>query len=460
MESSRRGFLKTTAAAGSALAVSSTAMGADDSKKLRLASIGVGGSRGRYNRGGAIARQAAGHATMVAVCDVDDRHTEEFAKEFDEKHGLKLNKYRDYREMFEKEKLDCVTIGTPDHWHVPIAIAALEAGIHVYCEKPLTLTIDEGKQIRKVVEKTGKVFQVGTQQRSTAGLFLTAIAMVQSGRLGKNVNAYVAIGGAPGDGPFANTEAPDDIDWDMWVGPAPKAEYSEERRRFFRWYFEYSGGKMTDWGAHHIDIAQWALAPGETGPVKIKGEGKFPKGVPTDFNWAKFLDGEISLPNTYNTATEFHIDLTFESGSLMSVNHHYKREGDNVDFGNGILFEGDKGRIFVNRGKIEGKPMDDLTEDDQQEIKEKIVDLCKGKQPGNHMKNFFECIADGGKPISDVWSHHRTMTSCHLCNLSLMLGRELKWNPKTEEFIGDDQANELLGRKSRAGFTAETATVS
>ncbi len=460
MESSRRGFLKTTAVAGSALAVSSSAVAADDGKKLRLGAIGVGGSRGRYNRGGAIARQAAGFATMVAVCDVDDVHTDEFAKEFDEKHGLKLNKYRDYREMFEKENLDCVTIGTPDHWHVPIAIAALEAGIHVYCEKPLTLTIDEGKQIRKVVEKTGKVFQVGTQQRSTADKFLTAVAIVQSGRLGKNVNAYVAIGGAPGDGPFPNTEAPDDIDWDMWVGPAPKAEYSEERRRFFRWYFEYSGGKMTDWGAHHIDIAQWALSPGETGPITIKGEGEFPKGVPSDFNWAKFLDGDISLPNTYNTATKFHIDLTFANGSVLSVNHHYKREGDNVDFGNGILFEGEKGRIFVNRGKIEGRPIDALTDDDRTEIDAKIIELCKGKKPGNHMKNFFECIADGGKPISDVWSHHRTMTSCHLCNISLMLGRELEWNPKTEEFVGDDQANQLLSRKSRAGFTAEKTAAS
>jgi len=460
MESSRRGFLKTTAAAGSAIAVSSTGMAADDTKKLRLGSIGVGGSRGRYNRGGAIARQAAKFATMVAVCDVDDQHTAEFAKEFDEKHGLELNKYRDYREMLEKEDLDCVTIGTPDHWHVPIAIAALEAGVHVYCEKPLTLTIDEGKQIRDVVEKTGMVFQVGTQQRSSKSNFLTAIAMVQSGRLGDNVNAYVAIGGAPGDGPFQSTDAPSDIDWDMWVGPAPKADYSEERRRFFRWYFEYSGGKMTDWGAHHIDIAQWALAPGENGPVKIKGEGKFPASVPTDFNWNKFLDGEISLPNAYNTATEFHIDLTYDTGAVMSVNNHYKREGDNVDFGNGILFEGDKGRIFVNRGKIEGRPMNDLTDDDRKELDAKIVELCKGKKPGDHMGNFFECIADGGKPISDVWSHHRTMTSCHLCNLSLMLGRELTWNPKAEEFVGDDQANGLLSRKSREGFTAKVATVS
>lgn len=459
MTSTRRGFLKTTAITGSALTVAGSSMAAnataaDDAKKLTVAAIGVGGSRGRYSRGGSIARSAAGFGNMIAVVDVDDLHTAEFSDWHKKQHGTELKKYRDYREMLETEKPQVVTIGTPDHWHVPIAIAALRSGADVYCEKPLTLTIDEGKQIRKVVEETGRVFQVGTQQRSDSERFLTAIAIVQSGLLGKKVNAYVAIGGAPADGPFEATEAPADLDWDMWVGPAPKADYSEERRKYFRWYFEYSGGKMTDWGAHHIDIAQWALAPGETGPVSIKGVGEFPAAVPSDYNWDAFLEGKASLPNAYNTATEFHIDLTYDNGSVMNVNNHYKREGDNVDFGNGILFEGEKGRIFVNRGKLEGGPVNNLTEADKADIAERITELCHGKKPGNHMGNFFECIADGGKPISDVWSHHRTMTSCHMCNIVLMLGRELKWDPKAEQFINDDQANALLSRQSREGFTA------
>ncbi|WP_044256957.1 Gfo/Idh/MocA family oxidoreductase [Rhodopirellula sp. SWK7] len=456
MNANRRDFLRTSAAAGSALTLASAVSAADQtdnagSEKLRLAAIGVGGSRGRYNRGGAIARQAAKFANMIAVCDVDDKH----AAEFNESFGGKLATYRDYRDLLETEKPDVVTIGTPDHWHASIAIDALRAGCHVYCEKPLTLTIDEGKQIREVVKETGKVFQVGTQQRSDNARFLTAIAMVQTGRLGDNVNAYVAIGGAPEGGPFETTTAPDDIDWDLWVGPAPEAKYSEERRRFFRWYLEYSGGKMTDWGAHHIDIAQWALAPGDTGPVKISGEGTFTPIVPADFNWNSFLEGEASLPNGYNAATKFHINLEFADGATMSVNHHYKREGDNVDFGNGILFEGDKGRIFVNRGKIEGRPMDALTDADRKELDEKIVELCKGKKPGNHMGNFFACIEEGGLPISDVWTHHRTMTSCHLCNLTLMLGRELNWDPKAEEFVNDDQANALMSRKAREVARAE-----
>jgi predicted dehydrogenase len=450
MSTTRRSFLK-TAASGTALGLAGSQLATspvtaqDAAKQMRLAAIGVGGSRGRYNRGGSIARGAARYANMVAVCDVDDLHTEEFNQAF----GGKLNKYRDYRDLLEQEKPDVVTIGTPDHWHVPIAIAALRAGADVYCEKPLTLTIDEGKQIRKVVEETGRVFQVGTQQRSTKDKFLTAIAMVQSGYLGDNVNAYVAIGGAPSGGPFESTPVPADLDWNLWLGPAPAADYCEERRRMFRWYFEYSGGKMTDWGAHHIDIAQWALAPGEDGPTRIKGTGKFPDTVPSDLDWNAFLNGETSLPNGYNTATEFSIDLQYDNGSLISVNNHYKREGDNVDFGNGILFEGDKGRIFVNRGKLEGRPVDELTDSDRQQLDAVIVELCKGKKPGNHMGNFFDCIEDRSKPISDVWSHHRTMTSCHLCNIALMLQRELRWDPKQEQFVDDDAANQLMSRKSR-----------
>jgi len=451
MNTTRREFLKRSAAVG---AIASTpliwtknsAFGGNLNGKPTVAAIGVGGSRGRYNQGGNIARNAARLGQMIACCDVDDLHTAEFNNDFDNK----LNLYRDYRDLLEKEKPDVVTIGTPDHWHVPIAIAAMRAGCDVYCEKPLTLTIQEGIDVRRVVEETGRVFQVGTQQRSqNDSRFLKAIAMVQSGRLGKNVNAYVAIGGGPSEGPFESSPAPSDLDWEMWVGPAPKAEYSEQRRRMFRWWFEYSGGKMTDWGAHHIDIAQWALGFDHSGPTKVSSKGKFPPIVPDDFNWAAFLDGQATLPNGYNTATEFSIDLEFANGSVLNVSHHYKRDDDRTDFGNGILLEGDAGRIFVNRGKLEGKPVDDLTEADNKDIDDRVAELYKGKKPGNHMSNFFECLEDRQQPISDVATHHRTMTSCHLCNISLMLGRDLVWDPKNENFNGDDQATALMSRKRR-----------
>ncbi len=454
MKTTRREFLGRSAAAGVMISMpfvrtERSVFGKDANSKPTIAAIGVGGSHGRYSQGGGVARRAAKFGKMIAVCDVDQVHNEEFNKSF----GGSLKMYGDYRKMFDEIKPDVVTIGTPDHWHVAIAIAALHAGADVYCEKPLTLTLEEGFKIRKVVKETGQVFQVGTQQRSeNDSRFLKAIAIVQSGRLGKNVNAYVAVGGAPGDGPFATTPVPEGLDWDMWLGPAPKKGYSEQRRRMFRWWFEYSGGKMTDWGAHHIDIAQWALGFDRSGPVKVNGKGKFGTVVPAGFDWLPFLNGHTNLPDGYNTAVTFNIDLTFPNGALMSVNDNYKREKDGIEFGNGILFEGEKGRIFVNRGKLEGKPVDELTEADKKDLEERIVKLYKGKKPGNHMANFFECIEDRTQPVSDVDSHVRTMTSCHLCNISLMLGREVKWDPQKEEFVDDKEAAGFVSRARRKGF--------
>ncbi len=454
MKTTRREFLKRSAATGTLVSVpylwtSSQARAEDLNSKPTIVAIGVGGSRGRYSRGGSDARNAARFGKMIAVCDVDDRHTAEFNAKF----KGKLKTYRDYRVLFEKEKPDIAVIGTPDHWHVPIAIAAMRAGCDVYCEKPLTLTIEEGFQIRRVVEETGKVFQVGTQQRSEyGGKFLKAVAMAQSGRLGKNVNAYLAIGGAPAGGPFEPQPAPDDLDWDLWLGPAPKAGYMPERRRMFRWWFEYSGGKMTDWGAHHIDIAQWAIGCSHTGPVKVTGSGKFPPLVPENYRWEPFLNGKAILPNGYNTATEFSINLEFANGSTITVTNHYKRDDGHTDFGNGILLEGDKGRIFVNRGKLEGKPVQELTEADNRELEELMIKLYHNKKPGDHMRDFFECVKDRQLPVSDVATHVRTMTSCHLCNINLMLGRDLHWDPEKEQFVNDEQATALMTRARRKGF--------
>ncbi|QEG33324.1 Gfo/Idh/MocA family protein [Bythopirellula goksoeyrii] len=453
--STRRSFLQKGVALGAALSTpqlltGTQLFGKDANSKPTIAAIGVGGSRGRYSRGGEIARQASRFGDMIAVCEVDDLSASEFNKGFDNK----LNTYRDYRKLLEKEKPDIVVIGTPDHWHTPISLAALHSGCDVYCEKPLTLTIEEGFLIRDAVEKTGKTFQVGTQQRSEFNqLFLKAVAIVRSGRLGEDVNAYVAIGSPDAKGgPFETTSVPEGIDWNMWLGPAPKKDYCDERRKEFRWFYEYSGGKMTDWGAHHIDIAQWALGLDNTGPTSIVAKGEFPPVVPNDFDWDSFLDGKISLPNSYNTAVKFNIDLNYANGSTVNVNDYYRRE-DGTQFPNGILFEGSKGRIYVNRDKLTGKPVEELTEAENAQLKDDMVALYNGKEPGNHMGNFFECVADGTQPVADVASHHRSMTSCHLCNIGLMLGRELKWNPDEEHFVDDPAADALISRTSRPGFS-------
>lgn len=450
----RRDFVKVAAAAAAVpyFWTSSNAAAQDKNSKPTVAAIGVGGSRGRFNRGGSIAMNASRLGQMIAVCDVDKKHTNEFSNK--KQFGGKLNEYVDYRKLLEKEKPDVVTIGTPDHWHVPIAIAALRSGADVYCEKPLTLTIHEGIQISKVVKETGKVFQVGTQQRTENNRnFLKAIAMVHLGYVGDSVNAHVAIGGAPGSGPFKSTPVPQDLDWDFWVGPAAKADYCDERRKQFRWYLEYSGGKMTDWGAHHIDIAQWALGKSDTSPVSIRGTGQFGKVVPENFDFGAFFEGKATLENGFNAATNFSVDLRFDNGALLNVNDRYKSADGKTDFGNGILLTGTKGRIFVNRGKLTGKPVETLTKDDQEKINQYIAKtLYKGQKIGSHMSNFFDCLETRQDPVSDVYSHHRTMTSCHMCNIALMLGRGLKYDPKAEKFIGDDQANALIKRPFRGDY--------
>ncbi|MCH2201933.1 MAG: Gfo/Idh/MocA family oxidoreductase [Fuerstiella sp.] len=455
MSNTRRQFLKKSTAAGTALSLPlfwRKAQGArqEANDRKTVASVGVGGSRGRYNRGGSIAMQASELGQTIAVCDVDQPHNEEFNAKFDNQ----LYTFTDYRDMLEKTSPDIVTIGTPDHWHVPIAIAAMRAGADVYCEKPLTLTIEEGQRVSRIAKETGCVFQVGTQQRSEYDQkFLRAIAMVREGYIGDNVTAHIAIGGAPEGGPFEATAPPEGLDWNMWLGPAPEALYMEQRRKMFRWFFEYSGGKMTDWGAHHIDIAHWALGNENTGAIKIKGSGKFPSSVPENFDFNRWFEGEVSLPNAFNTAMNFNIGLDFANGTRMTVNNEYVSEDGKTREGNGILFEGSEGRFFVNRGKMVGKPVEQLTEADHQKLNDVVADLYGG-EPTRHMQNFFDSIESRTDPVSDVHTHHRTMTSCHMCNIALMLGRELEFDPDTEEFIGDDQANALKTRPSRPGFSA------
>jgi predicted dehydrogenase len=327
MKSSRREFFKRSAAASALVSVPYSWAKADkpipkDDGKPTVAAIGVGGSRGAYSQGGHVAMNASKLGRMVAVCDVDVIHCAEFNAKFDNKLAM----YGDYRKLLEREQPHIVTIGTPDHWHVPIAVAALRAGCDVYCEKPLTLTIDEGKLIRDEVKKTGRVFQVGTQQRSTESpMFKEAIAIVQSGRLGKKVNAHVAIGGTPKakDEPFKTSAPPAGLNWDMWLGAAQPSDFSPERRKEFRWFFDYSGGKMTDWGAHHIDIAQWALGYDHSGPVKITAKGNFSPLVPDKFDWEAYFEGKAKLKNGYQTATKFDIYLEYADGSIIHVCDEY-----------------------------------------------------------------------------------------------------------------------------------------
>jgi predicted dehydrogenase len=347
--------------------------------------------------------------------------------------------YEDYRKILDRDDIDVVTIGTPDHWHTKIAIEAMQAGKDIYCEKPLTLTIDEGVAICKVLRETKKVFQVGTQQRSH-GDFARAVALCREGRLGKIQKVLVAIGGGDRGGPFKKEKAPAHLNWDKWLGQAPKVDYIKERCHYqFRWWYEYSGGKMTDWGAHHVDVAHWCLDAKDTGPISFTGSATHP---------ATLKNGMPVEDDRYNTATAFRVAAKFQDGVELIITDHIKEE--NANHGNGVLVIGDKGRLFVDRGKLVGKPVDALKENPLP--KDAIAKVLKGHPHGDHMRNFFDCVKSRQEPISDVVSHHRAMTTCHLANICIRLSREIKWDPQKEQIVGDEDARQWQRRDQRKGY--------
>ena len=436
---SRREFVKSASLAAGSLIIpfvwtgcsTRPALSGKAADKLNVGSIGLGG------QGSGIGNWAGGLGNMLACCDVDQLHADQFAAKYEGKCQI----YGDYRRLLERKDIDVVTIGTPDHWHAAIAIAAMESGKDVYCEKPLTLTIDEGKKLCAVVRRTGRILQVGTQQRSDKR-FLNAVALVRSGRLGKNLSATCYIGKAPRGGPFQTSVPPATLDWDFWMGQTPKVDFTSAKcHETFRWWLQYSGGKLTDWGAHHVDIAQWGLGLDHTGPVEIEGEGVFPN-IPDNFDPVDFFAGNVQLANSYNAATAFRIILTFANGFKIKLEHAE----------NGVEFRGENGNLFVNREQISGSIIDALTDRDQEWLVGERTKLYKGLPQHGHMQNFFQCVQERRQPVSDVHSHHRMLSSCQMGNIAMLLKRKLRWDPERELFVGDEQANALLSRPRRKGF--------
>ncbi len=405
---------------------------------------------GLRNQGWAITSKSFKFADFAAMADVDANVLGENIEKARERQGKKPDAYGDYRKILDRKDVDAVMIATPDHWHTKIAVESMLAGKDVYCEKPLTLTIDEGKLIEKVVQETGRVFQVGTMQRTESDQrFLQAVAMVKHGRIGTVRRVTCGIDRMEDSPVIPVTEVPQGLDWDTWLGPAPKVDYRalpEMRTGYgggvplysnchyaFRNWHEYSGGKLTDWGAHHVDIACWALGATATGPSKV---------TPLEFTLpVEYKDGYPVVADRYNAATRFKIQVDMPNNVEMIITS----EGDN-----GILFEGTNGRFFVNRGKITGKPVEDLADNPLPEGA--IEEVYGGPVSENHTANFIEGMRTRKQPISDVWSHNRMLEICHLSNIAMRLNREVQWDPQKRQIIGDAQANAFLARESRKGF--------
>jgi predicted dehydrogenase len=444
---SRRGFLRQTVATGAVLAggtgVARHRVFASVLERPIFATIGL------RNQGWAITSKSFKFADFAALADVDAKvlgeHVEKVAAA-----QKKPNAFKDYRRILDRADIDAVMIATPDHWHAKIAIEAMQAGKDVYCEKPLTLTVDEGKQIEQAVEATGRVFQVGTMQRTESDQrFLRAIALIRDGRIGTVTKITCGIGGMTGSPSIPEASVPEGLDWDFWLGPAPEVPYralpelrtgygggvplySNAHYSFRNWH-EYSGGKLTDWGAHHVDIACWALGEQANTPQVI---------TPVEYELpVAYKDGQPLVHDRYNAATKFTISCTMPNGVELLI----KSEGDN-----GILFEGTDGRFFVNRGKLTGAPVEEL---DQKPLSEGAVEAVYGGPVSeNHTANFIDAMRSRQQPISDVWSHNRMLEICHLANISMRLGRPLTWNGATREIVDDPQANAFLSRESRRGY--------
>ena len=446
---SRRSFLSASATVVAAPYFFSTKRTLADevtsaNERFRVGVIGCGGIAGA-NMGA-----ARPYCDVVAVCDVDLERAGAMSERFS---GGRAAIYRDHRDLLMRKDLDAVHIATPDHWHAKLLIEAMLAGHDVYCEKPLTLTVGEGRLVCDVQRQTGRIVQVGTQQRSTFGLFTKAIALVLAGRLGNIRRIAACVGQGKSSGSIPIAQPPTTLDWDRWLGPAPNAEYrllsTPSRKRpytnchyEFRWWYQYSGGILTDWGAHHVDIATWALAANGQSctPQRIGGKAEHP---------VTFEGGQPIEDDRYNTATRF--ELRAELPKNVSI--------DIVTDGrNGVLIEGETGRIFVNRGALEGAPVEALQSDPLPE--EAIVAAYKGAPREAdarraHWANFFRSVRERTEPISDVHSHVRALNICHLAGISARLGREVEWDAGTQQIVADDVANGMLSRQYRAGFEIE-----
>ena len=415
----RRSFLATSAAAASAMAapyfVPASAFGANE--RIITGHIGVGG-QGRGNLGKFMGKSIV---QAAAICDVDSGNAAKAAKSAEGKYG-KCEVFGDYRKLLERSDIDAVVISTPDHWHAVTTIHACQAGKDVYCEKPLTLTIAQGRLMVNAARKHERIVQTGSQQRSDAK-FRKACELVRNGYIGKLEKVLVGIPGPnhPGE-PVPDSDPPAELDYDMWLGPAPFKPYNKKRVHYnFRFFRDYSGGQLTNFGAHHIDIAQWGIGTDDSGPVSVEGTATY-----HEKGW-------------HEVTQTCRITHTYANGVEMVVGQSQK------DIPGGATFIGSKGRIFVTRGKLTSTP-DEIA---KQELSGDDLRLYASD---DHVGNFLDCIKSRKLPICDVEIGHRSATICHLSNHAVDLGRKLRWDPKNEAFVDDEAANALLDRPYRKPY--------
>jgi myo-inositol 2-dehydrogenase / D-chiro-inositol 1-dehydrogenase len=415
----RRSFL-TTSAAGAALlgvpaSVYRSALLAADapSERVRVGMIGVG------NQGGPKNNLKYFQKNVVALCDVDTNYIAESAKFL----GTNPTTYSDYRKLLDAKDVDAVVVTVPDHWHALMTTDACKAGKDVYCEKPLSLVISEGRVMVDVARKTNRVVQTGSHQRSGKE-FINAVRLVRAGAIGKVKTVEVGLPGpnwiARAKTPVADAAPPAGLDFERWLGPAPARPFNANRVHYlFRFYWDYSGGQQTNFGAHYLDIAQWGLGMDDSGPVAIEGKATFhPQG------W-------------YETPDTAEITYTYADGvELKCYLGHTKEHPE------GTTFVGEKGKIFVGRGKLTSDPKEIVAGAEMPKKGEPVMNF-------RHVANFLDCVKTRKRPVADVEIGHRSATVCHLGNIAVRTGRKIVWDPAKEAIVGDAEAAKWLTKEYR-----------
>jgi predicted dehydrogenase len=430
----RRQFLSSSAAA-LPMIVPSRAFGAND--RIQVGFIGVGG-RGRF-----LLDYFPEYVPQAEVIAVTDCYLPRcYGKDPNSKaapHPLmdRWAKYQDYREMLEKQKLDAVFIETCTHARVLIAIQALQAGLHVYAEKPVSLTVAEGRALANAVTRYNRVLQCGTQQRSMP-INRYASELVRTGKIGK-ISTVTVCNFLP---PLAWTPhdpqpVPDGLDWDKWCNQTELRPYHPRLQRSWGWWWDYDGGGqswgVSGWGTHSLDQVQCALGTDDTGPEEIWTEDTLTQDTP-DFPFRKdpgwgFVRGRKPVM------------MRYANGTLLKLDEPGRAGLDQL----GAIFQGDQGMIHILRGSFTT---------DRPELMRNSPDstrMGKGEDVA-HLRNFMDCVRSRKKPNADIETAHRATTVCHLVNICRQLDRRLKWDPKAEKFIGDDEANGLLARTRRKGY--------
>jgi predicted dehydrogenase len=373
---------------------------------------------------------ASPYGDVRAICDVSQHRADEMRlRDFPT-----ADVYQDYRRVLERDDVEAVIIATPDHWHAQIAIEAMKSGKAIYCEKPLSLTVAEGQKLMATSRETDVVFQIGTQQRHTT-YFRTACELLRNGRLGKLRSVDITLDENQHrlDAPCHNKTVPTDLNWNLFLGPAPYVDYCDQKYNHWSNYWDYAGGMMTNWGSHHLDIAHWGIGDKAVRPIRFSGTGE----VPFDH------DGGTA-------PRSFSVTIDYRGGLKITIRSVGKKDAK------GILFSGDAGQIFCNRARVSGKPYDQLGQNPLPPDAARMhhtVPADHGKTSViQHLRDFFHCVVTREQPITTIESAHRTATTLHLANISIRLGRPIQFDPDLEQVIDDDEATSMLSRQRRPPF--------